>query len=418
MESQTLRQVELRPVASLVPYAKNARKHSEAQLDVLQRNIERVGWTNPILIDGNNGILAWHGRLMVAQRMGMTQVPVIELAGLSDEERRLIIISDNQIAAESTWDLDVLRTELVDLSNFGMDMSLTGFSMDGLAEIMGTKAGKTDPDAVPPIPDNPVSVLGDIWLLGKHRLMCGDSTKDDNVETLLAGQKPHLMVTDPPYGVNYDPDWRNRAERANGTCANGRAVGTVLNDDRSDWTDAWKLFPGEVAYCWHADRHASNTQTAFESCGFELRSQIIWAKQQFAIGRGHYHVQHEPCFYMVRKGTTGHWASDRKQTTLWEIPKPSKSETGHGTQKPVECMQRPIRNNSKVGDGIYDPFIGSGTTIIAAEQNGRICYAMELSPNYVDVAVTRWQDFTGDQATLESTGKTFAETKAERHAKS
>jgi DNA modification methylase len=214
------------------------------------------------------------------------------------------------------------------------------------------------------------------------------------------------MVTDPPYGVEYDPDWRNRADRANGKSYGASATGQVLNDDRADWREAWALFPGEVAYVWHAGVYSPTVADSLAACGFEIRALIVWGKHRLVIGRGHYHHMHEPCWYAVKKGGTGHWAGDRKQTTLWQIEH-NKSETGHGTQKPVECMRRPIENNSKKGDEIYEPFSGSGTTIIAAEQTGRRCYAMELSPQYVDVAVLRWQDYTGKQAVRESDGKTF-----------
>ena len=195
--------------------------------------------------------------------------------------------------------------------------------------------------------------------------------------------------------------------RADGTPIGGCAVGKVLNDNRADWREAWALFPGEVAYVWHAGSFSPTVAESLVTCGFNLYSLIVWAKNNLVIGRGHYHPKHEPCWYAVKKGGTGHWQGDRKQTTLWEINKPQKSETGHSTQKPIECMRIPIENNSKPGDEIYDPFSGSGTTIIAAEQTGRRCYAMELSPNYVDVAVRRWQNFTGKRATLEATGAEF-----------
>jgi DNA modification methylase len=215
------------------------------------------------------------------------------------------------------------------------------------------------------------------------------------------------MVTDPPYGVEYDADWRNKAMRADGTAIAGRATGKVLNDDKADWREAWALFPGDVAYVWHAGLFAGVVADSLVACDFKLRSQIIWAKSNFAIGRGDYHWHHEPCWYAVREGKTGHYGGDRKQTTLWQIAKPQKSETGHSTQKPVECMKKPIENNSSPGQAVYEPFSGSGTTIIAAEQTGRCCYAIELNPAYVDVAVKRWQEFTGQQATLEATGETF-----------
>lgn len=215
------------------------------------------------------------------------------------------------------------------------------------------------------------------------------------------------MVTDPPYGVEYDADWRNNALRADGTPITGRAVGKVLNDDRADWSEAWALFPGEVAYVWHAGGYSNVVADSLVACGYKMYALIVWAKNHMVIGRGHYHHKHEPCWYAVKKGGTGHWQGDRKQTTLWEIDKPTKSESGHSTQKPVECMRKPIENNSAPGDSVYEPFSGSGTTIIAAEQTGRICYAMELAPAYVDVAVRRWQQFTGKRAVHAETGKEF-----------
>ena len=272
----------------------------------------------------------------------------------------------------------------------------------------------TDADEVPDVPVDPTSRLGDVWLIGSHRIVCGDSTDASVVDKALNGVKPHLMVTDPPYGVVYDADWRNKAMRSDGSPIAGRATGKVLNDDRADWSEAWALFPGDVAYVWHAGLFAGSVADSLTSSGFTLRSQIIWAKSNFVIGRGDYHWHHEPCWYAVKKGATGHYAGDRKQTTLWQIPKPSKSETGHSTQKPVECMKRPIENNSSPGQAVYEPFSGSGTTIIAGEMTGRSVHAVELNPAYVDVAVTRWQAFAGKQATLEGDGRTFEQIAAER----
>jgi DNA modification methylase len=228
------------------------------------------------------------------------------------------------------------------------------------------------------------------------------------VQAALAGAKPHLMATDPPYGVDYDPEWRKRAG-----VNNSKRMGAVTNDDRSDWRDAWALFPGNVAYVWHGALHAANVAESLEACDFQIRSQIIWAKTSLIMGRGHYHWQHEPCWYAV-KGN-GHWSGDRKQSTLWTIAnKNQDAETVHSTQKPVECMRRPIENNSAPGDAVYEPFSGSGTTIIAGEMTGRCVHAVELSPAYVDVAVLRWQAFTGHPAVLEGNGRTFDQTAQER----
>jgi DNA modification methylase len=297
----------------------------------------------------------------------------------------------------------------------GFDLDLIGFSEDErIALAAQFTEGLTDPDAVPDLPSDPITRAGDLWVLGRHRLLCGDSTSQDDVDPLLAGVSPHLMVTDPPYGVNYDPAWRKRA----GVNLNARKLVKVANDDRADWREAWMLFPGSVAYVWHAGRHTSEVQQSLEVSGFEMRSQIIWAKDRFALSRGHYHWQHEPCWYAVR-GTSGtHWSGDRKQSTLWTINAREDDGHGHGTQKPVECMRRPIENNSSPGQAIYEPFSGSGTTIIAAEMTGRSCLALEIDPAYIDVAVLRWQAFTGENATLEGAGRSFAEVAAERQVES
>lgn len=393
--------------SALVPYARNARTHSEEQVNQIAASIREFGFTNPVLIDEQNGLIAGHGRLQAAIKLNMAQVPAIRMEGLTEAQKRALVIADNKLALNAGWDLDLLKVELSDLDQAGFDLSITGFSDLELGALLADKTeGLTDPDEVPDVAD-PVTELGEVWVLGNHRLVCGDCTQADVVDKALNGVKPHLMVTDPPYGVEYDADWRNRADRANGKPYGARAVGVVQNDGRADWTEAWALFPGDVAYVWHADRHASVVQTSVEAAGFDIRCQIIWAKDNFAISRGHYHWQHEPCWYAVRG--TGHWTGDRSQTTLWKIPKPKKSETGHSTQKPVECMKRPIENNSSAGQAVYEPFSGSGTTIIAAEMTGRMCHAIELSPQYVDVAVKRWEAFTGKDATLEGDGRTFKE---------
>ena len=257
-------------------------------------SIREFGFTNPILVDGENGIIAGHGRLLAARQLGMKTVPVIELAGLSEAQKRAYIIADNKLALNAGWDNELLGLELGELKDLGFDLALTGFSEEELAGLLsiGT-AGLTDPDEVPPLPEEPVSQEGDLWLLGSHRLLCGDSTKAEDVARVLDGVKPHLLVSDPPYGVDYQPDWRGRA----GVNANTGKMGRVTNDDRADWREAWALFPGDVAYVWHAGRFASTVQASLEASGFEIRAQIIWAKDRFALSRGHYHYQHEPCWY-------------------------------------------------------------------------------------------------------------------------
>jgi DNA modification methylase len=303
----------------------------------------------------------------------------------------------------------MLQLELRDLSALGADLSVLGFTEQELAKALQPgSAGLTDENEIPKLGETAVTVTGDVWCLGPHRLACGDSTDAQAVSALLGADEPLLMVTDPPYGVSYDPAWRHRV----GVNQSSR-TGRVRNDERADWEAAWALFPGNIAYVWHGALHANTVAEGLQRRGFAIRAQIIWAKERLVIGRGDYHWQHEPCWYAVR--SKGHWTGDRKQTTLWSIPSGGQdTETTHGTQKPVECMRRPIHNNSKVGEPIYDPFLGSGTTLIAAEGARRICLAVELDPLYVDVAVRRWQAFTGKQAILQINNQTFEAVAAER----
>jgi DNA modification methylase len=407
----------------LVPYAKNSRKHAKSQIGDLKRSLVEFGWTRPIAM-ANKTILAGHGvtlaAIELAEQGGCPRdwpdpwtAPVVDLSHLSEVQRRAYVIADNKLAERgSSWDETILAMELGDLASDSFDLSLVGFDEQEIAKLLGDGGtpGLTDPDATPEPPAQPIARPGDVWLLGRHRLVCGDSTDADTVAKALGGVKPHLMVTDPPYGVKYDPKWRAEA----GVNKNEGKLGVVLNDDRADWREAWALFPGDVAYVWHAGLFAPVVAASLEVCGFELRSQIIWAKDRFALSRGHYHWQHEPCWYAVRKSATGHWFGDRSQATLWEIPAREDSGVGHGTQKPVACMRRPIENNSSPGQAVYEPFSGSGTTIIAAEQTGRACHAVELSPAYVDVAITRWQAFTGQLAHLDEDGRSFDDVGRER----
>jgi DNA modification methylase len=386
----------------LIPYVGNSRTHSEEQVIQIASSIKEFGFTNPILLDEENGIIAGHGRLAAAKKLGMTEVPAIYLDDLSPAQKRALVIADNKLALNAGWDLEQLSAEFKLLEEEGYDLSITGFNADELAGFLDEPvAGLTDEDSVPEAPESPVTVEGDLWVLGDHRLICGDSTVATTVEKLLDGVKPHLMVTDPPYGVEYDANWRNEAMRPDGSPIGGRAVGKVSNDDNADWSEAWALFPGDVAYVWHAGNMANIVADSLIACDFNIRAQIIWAKSNLVIGRGDYHPKHEPCWYAVKKNKKGHYCGDRKQTTLWEINKPQKSETGHSTQKPIECMRKPIENNSSPGQAIYEPFCGSGTTVIAAEQTGRHCYAIELNPAYCDVIIKRWQDFTGLDAVNE-----------------
>lgn len=405
------RRIEYLAVSDLAPFEGNSRTHPPEQIEALTKAIQIYGFTNPILVDEANGIIAGHARLTAAMALGLETVPCLRLVGLTEPQKRALVIADNQIALMAGWDDAKLRFELGHLQGVGFDMTFLGFSPDSLAGLLTPKsAGQTDPDATPEPPAVPAAQAGDVWLLGAHRLTCGDSTDKPAVERLLAGARPNLMVTDPPYGVDYDPEWR--AER--GVNKNRAKMGKVANDDRADWSEAWALFPGKVAYVWCASMHNSTVIASLESVGLMRRSHIIWAKDRFTLGRGDYHWQHEPCWYVVRKGAKGDWHGGRSQSTVWNIAARDDKGHGHSTQKPVECMKRPIENNSVEGDAIYEPFSGSGTTIIACEMTARRCYAVELNPPYVDLAIDRWQQFTGKAATLEGDGRTYAEVRAER----
>ncbi len=383
--------IETLSVTKLVPYARNARTHSAAQVAQIAASIREFGFTNPVLIDAEDGIIAGHGRILAARQLNIAKVPCIRLGHLSEAQKRAYVLVDNKLALNAGWDAQMLSAEILGLQELNFDLDLTGFSSDEIASLLakaGTQ-GLTDPDAVPEAPETPITCTGDIWLLGGHRLVCGDCTTTEAVDKALNGIKPHLMVTDPPYGVEYDATWRSD---------NKLKAGKVLNDDRADWSEAWALFPGDVAYVWSAGLRSKDVIDSLISSDFNLRAQIIWVKDRHSFGRGDYHWQHEPCWYAVRPRGKGHWSGDRKQSTVWNIPAREDKGHGHSTQKPVECMKRPIENNSSPGQAVYEPFSGSGTTIIAAEMTGRTCHAIEINPTYVDIAVKRWEQFTGEKA--------------------
>ena len=408
-------QVERWPIERLIPYANSARLHSETDLDKLAASILKFGWTMPPLVDENGAVIVGRGRIAAAAtRLGTKEVPLLVARGWSEEEKRAYRLADNQLAARASWDFERLSSELGDLKSSGFDLDLIGFEPDQLEAILASSrpSGLTDPDSVPEVADQAVSRLGDVWLLGDHRIGCGDSTSASDVAPVMGGSQPRLMVTDPPYGVDYDPSWRARR----GCGAGKRAQGKVLNDDRADWREAYALFPGDVAYLWHGALHGDVVAAGLAACGLQLRAQILWVKQHFTLGRGDYHWQHETCWYVVREGKSSHWQGGRAQTTVWEIANnnpfgnPQREQSwGHGTQKPIECMRGPIVNNSRPGQIIYDPFLGSGTSLIAAEMTGRVCHGLELNPLYVDVVVRRWQHFTGRAARHQTSGQSFDE---------
>ena len=390
---------EMRRLADLSPAPRNARTHSEAQIQQIAASMKEFGWTNPILVDEANGIIAGHGRALGAKALGWTEGPVIVARGWSEAQQRAYVIADNRIAEKAGWDAELLTLEFAELKGLAFDLDVLGFSEleRRIISARGT-TGLTDPDDVLEPPMEPVTRFGDLWVLGDHRVLCGDATSATDVARLLDGRSPHLMVTDPPYGVNYDASWRNDVvDKQTGRRKTARATGLVSNDHRADWREAWALFAGDVAYVWHSSLHGPEVLASLEAVGFEPRATIVWDKLRLLLSRGNYHWRHEPAWYVVRKGKTAHWQGARDQETVWPIEH-RKSESGHSTQKPVECMRRPVINNSAAGDHVYDPFLGSGTTLIACEMEARKCLGLELEPKYVDVIVRRWESFTGRQA--------------------
>src|SRR6202049_1888192 len=413
INSQQQSEIHIWPIERLVFYARNPRKN-DAAVDRMVASIREYGFKIPVLARSDGEVVDGHLRLKAARKLGLSEVPVILCDEWTPAQVKAFRLMVNRSVTWAEWDDDLLGLELLDSKNLDFDLGLTGFDDEELAKLLAAQEatdGLCDEDAVPPAPQTPTSKMGDLWLLDRHRLVCGDSTVQQTVSRVLVSVKPTLLVTDQPYGVEYDPEWRKRAG-----VNNSNRMGKVRNDDRADWREAYALFPGDVAYVWHGALHGDVIAANLAGCGLQPRAQIIWSKQHFTLGRGDYHWKHEVCWYAVREGKTSHWQGDRRQTTVWEIANnnpfgnPQHEQSwGHGTQKPVECMRRPIANNSRPGQAIYDPFLGSGTSLIAAEMTGRVCYGVELNPGYVDVVVRRWQGFTGRAAIHQASGQSFDE---------
>ena len=397
-------------VKDLIPYVNNSRTHSDDQVNQIASSINEFGFTNPILIDDKQNIIAGHGRVLAANKLDLDKVPTIELKGLTKAQIKAYVIADNQLALNAGWDLDVLKLELKHLQEIEFDLDLLGFDDDFIGGLLEEEPneGLTDEDAVPEAPEEPITKLGDVWILGNHRLMCGSSTDEHSVASLLDGQSPNTMVTDPPYGVNYEAGWRAKAKCVKAT--EREQSSSLQNDDKSDWYDAYALFPGNVAYVWHASAFTDVVMDGLRRAAFEVKQQIIWNKNVHALSRSDYHWKHEPCWYAVRGGERN-WKGGRKQMTVWDIKSVifEETKTSHPTQKPVEIFTRAIEHHTNQGEYVYEPFAGSGTAIIACEKLGRRSLSMELDPKYCDVIVRRWMQYTGKMAILESTGDKFEE---------
>jgi len=395
-----------RKVSALVPYARNSRTHSPEQVDQIAASIKEWGFTTPILVDTDGQIIAGHGRLLAAQKLGLDEVPTMTAEGWTDAQKKAYVIADNKLALNAGWDNAMLAVEMKELGDLGFDLDLTGFGKDEIGALFPNETtGLTDEDAVPEVPAVPVTVEGDVWLLGRHRLACGDSTSIDAVERLCDGQLVDMWLTDPPYNVAYEGGTKEKLTIKNDSMGND-AFRQFLRDAYSAADAVMKK--GAVFYIWHADSEGYNFRGAASDIGWAIRQCLIWKKSSLVMGRQDYHWQHEPCLYGWKEGASHLWASDRKQTTILEFSKPSRNGE-HPTMKPVELFEYQMLNNTKGSDLVLDSFAGSGTTAIACEKHGRYARLMELDPKYCDVIVKRWQDFTGQEAAHAETGKTFAE---------
>ena len=427
---------QVHPVSSLKPYEKNARTHSVEQIEQLTRSIGEFGFTNPLLIDETDRIIAGHGRLQAALALGMSEVPVIILAGLTDAQRRALILADNKIALNSGWDLKLLTEELADLKLDGYDLTLTGFSLEEIDGLTPVLVDEKDPDEAPDLPAEPKTKPGDVYVLGPHRLVCGDSTSMENIDRLMRGELADVCWTDPPYNVAYETK-----------------AGKIANDDLDDgefrdflsgaYGCAFAVMkPGAAIYVAHADTEGLNFRATFRAAGFKLSGCLIWRKDSLVLGRSDYQWQHEPILYGWKPGSRHRWYGGRKLTTMIDLdqdrmpfkrrddgryeirfgdtvmvidgtaqieelvpsvinePKPKRSD-GHPTMKPVALIERMLRNSARPGDIVLDLFGGSGSTLMAAERLGMCARLSELDPGYCDVIVGRWEAYTGRKAVLE-----------------
>ena len=397
----------------LVPYARNSRTHSDEQIAQICASIKEFGFTNPILIDDEGVIIAGHGRTMAAQRLQMKDVPCLRLSHLTEAQKKAYVIADNKLALNAGWDDEMLAIELKELKLEDFDLSLTGFDGDELSALLAeaVEEGLTDEDSVPELPENPVTVDGDVWLLGNHRLMCGDSTSIDSVETLMEGKMANMIFTDPPYNADYS----SRVDKSR-----RKPLGGILNDNMS--TEAfdeflldinsihWRMLVegGSIYECIDWKRYPQMVSVFSEA--FTHKSMIVWNKNYFGLGT-YYRTKHEIILFGVKGEKPNVWNAGHDEMDVWDVNREKVSNYQHPTQKPIEIPERAIKNSSKQSDVVMDLFMGSGSTLIACEKNHRQCRGMELDPKYCDVIINRWEDFTGKNAIHEQSGKTYKELK-------
>ena len=398
------------PTTKLLPYVRNARQHSDEQIAQIAASIAEFGFVNPILTGADGVLVAGHGRLAAARKLGLSTVPVVVLDHLTPTQRRALVLADNRLAELATWDDALLRVELEALRDEGFDLDLTGFDADALADLLAGEEpeheGQTEDDTVPDVPEEPVSQPGDLWRLGPHRLICGDATTAESYAQLFPdGERADMVFTDPPYNVNYANSPKDKLRGKHRPILND-ALGEGFYDFLYDALALIMAHTRGAIYVAMSSSELDTLQAAFRAAGGHWSTFIIWAKNTFTLGRADYQRQYEPILYGWPEGATRHWCGDRDQGDVWHFNKPQKNDL-HPTMKPVELVERAIRNSSRPGHKVLDPFGGSGTTLIAAEKSGRVARLIELDPKYADVIVRRWQDWTGQQATRESDGLAF-----------
>ncbi len=408
-------------IDKLIPSNSNPRTHNDEQIDQIANSFQEFGFVNPIVVDKDYNVIAGHGRLLAAKKIALKYVPCIVVEHFTNPQKRGYLIADNQIALNASWDDDLLDEELKKLALEDFELGLLGFEDDFLKNIIddspGYHAGEDDVGEILDS-DSVITQKGDIWLLGEHRVMCGSSTDKSDVNHLIGDRNPFIMITDPPYGVSYDAGWRADQKyfvsRKIIEGSNCQKADPIQNDDICDWTEAFSLFGGDVAYVWHAAMNGDVFKKSLIGSGFELKSHIVWVKNVHALSRSHYHWKHEPCWYAIRSKASHHWKGDRTQNTVWkcgyayyQTMREEGQKFAHPTQKPAYLYVKAINNHCIAGDFLYDPFGGSGTAVIAAEQTSTKCLLMEIYEKYVDLIVKRWQDYTGKEAVHADTGNSF-----------
>jgi DNA modification methylase len=405
-----------RPLGELIPYARNPRTHSDGQVAQIAASIREFGWTNPVLVDGEDGIIAGHGRVLAARKLGLDQVPVIELAHMSEAQKRAYVLADNQLALNAGWDEALLRLELTDLEALGVDIGLIGFGAGELERLLAgnSREGLTDDDDAPDLPERPVARLGDLWLLGQHRLLCGDATDQGMLEQVLYGHRADLTFTDPPYNVDYAHSQKDKLRGKHRPILNDNLGAGFEAFLREACTNILQFTRGAVYICMSSSE-LDTLQRAFRAAGGKWSTFIIWAKNTFTLGRADYQRQYEPILYGWKEGANHYWCGARDQGDVWLFDKPTRNDL-HPTMKPVALVERAIRNSSRRRDVVLDPFAGSGSTLIACEKAGRQARLIELDPKYCDVIVRRWQEWSGGAAILDGDGRSFEEMAAVREA--